>query len=168
MSSQLAHYNFEKKIQEQERQLQLHASSKENYLSQVSQLEQNCLTVSKEANEVIEQMERLEANGIVVVCQCYDAMWLEWYIINAWSYTVKKAAELHKKLEYVNEHQKCELKASQSQLEQCRRELLEAKVKINSEKSISPTLGEGRKMKSTDQDLRMVCTSKLKQTRRYR
>ena len=63
MFSQLAHYNFEKKIQEQERQLQLHASSKENYLSQVSQLEQNCLMVSKEANEVIEQMERLEANG---------------------------------------------------------------------------------------------------------
>ena len=71
---------------------------------------------------------------------------------------MKKATELHKKLEYVNEHQKCELKASQSQLEQRRRELLEAKVKINSEKSISPTLGEGRKMKSTDQDLRMVCT----------
>ena len=68
--SQLAHYNFEKKIQEQERQLQLHASSKENYLSQVNQLEQNCLSVSKEANEVIEHMERLEANGIVVYQFC--------------------------------------------------------------------------------------------------
>ena len=73
MLSQLAHYNFEKKIQEQERQLQLHASSKENYLSQVSQLEQNCLTVSKEANEVIEQMERLEANGTIVTYMI-DAM----------------------------------------------------------------------------------------------
>lgn len=72
------------------------------------------------------------------------------------SFTVKGAFELHKKLEYVNEHQKCELKQSQAQLEQCRRELLEAKVKISFDKSVSPSRGEGRKTKCSDQDLRMV------------
>ena len=60
---QLSRYNLEKKVQEQERQLHVQGSSRENYLTQVNQLEQNCLSVSKQASEVTEHMERLQANG---------------------------------------------------------------------------------------------------------
>ena len=66
---------------------------------------------------------------------------------------VKKAMELHKKLEYVNEHQKCELKHYQGQLEKCRRELLEARVKANSDREDLQSRG---KMKSDSQELRLV------------
>lgn len=62
--------------------------------------------------------------------------------------------ELHKKLEYVNEHQQCELKQCQGQLEQCRRELLEARVKVNSEREVLQS-GGGKKCNS--QELRIVC-----------
>ena len=62
--------------------------------------------------------------------------------------------ELHKKLEYVNEHQKCELKHCQGQLEQCRRELLEARVKVNSDKEV---LRSGGEKKYNSQELRIVC-----------
>ena len=62
--------------------------------------------------------------------------------------------ELHKKLEYVNEHQKCELKQCQGQLEQCRRELVEARVKVNSDREVLQT---GRDKKCHSQELRMVC-----------
>lgn len=65
---QMSRYNLEKKVQEQERQLHLQGSSRENYLSQVNQLEQNCLSVSRQANEVTEHMERLEANGRTSTC----------------------------------------------------------------------------------------------------
>lgn len=50
-------------MQEQERQLHVQNSSRENYLTQVNQLEQNCLSVSKQASEVIDHVERLQANG---------------------------------------------------------------------------------------------------------
>ena len=60
---QLGRYNLEKKVQEQERQLHVQNSSRENYLTQVNQLEQNCLSVSKQASEVIDHVERLQANG---------------------------------------------------------------------------------------------------------
>jgi hypothetical protein len=62
-SFQLSRYNLEKKVQEQERQLHVQSSSRENYLTQVNQLEQNCLSVSKQASEVTEHVERLQANG---------------------------------------------------------------------------------------------------------
>lgn len=62
-SFQLSRYNLEKKVQEQERQLHVQNSSRENYLTQVNQLEQNCLSVSKQASDVTEHMERLQANG---------------------------------------------------------------------------------------------------------
>ena len=62
--------------------------------------------------------------------------------------------ELHKKLEYVNEHQQCELKQCQGQLEQCRRELLEARVKVNSEREVLQSRGE---KKCNSQELRIVC-----------
>ena len=68
---------------------------------------------------------------------------------------VKQAVELHKKLEYVNEHQKCELKQCQRQLEQCRRELLEARVKVNSDRE---TLQIGGGNKCNSHELRMVCS----------
>lgn len=68
---------------------------------------------------------------------------------------VKKAMELHKKLEYVNEHQQCELKQCQGQLEQCRRELLEARVKVNSDRDgVLQSRGE---KKCNSQELRIVC-----------
>lgn len=62
-SLQLSRYNLEKKVQEQERQLHVQSSSRENYLTQVNQLEQNYLSVSKQASEVTEHVERLQANG---------------------------------------------------------------------------------------------------------
>lgn len=64
--------------------------------------------------------------------------------------------ELHKKLEYVNDHQKCELKQSQGQLEQCRKELLEARVKINCEKESSHAGGDSTKTGHSNHELRMV------------
>lgn len=63
--------------------------------------------------------------------------------------------ELHKKLEYVNEHQKCELKQCQGELEQCRRELVEARVKVNSDREV---LRSGGEKKCKSQELRMVYT----------
>ena len=59
----MGRYNLEKKVQEQERQLHLQSSSRENYLSQVNQLEQNYISVSQQASEVNEHLERLQANG---------------------------------------------------------------------------------------------------------
>lgn len=73
-------------------------------------------------------------------------------------FLVKKAKELHKKLEYVNEHQKCELKQCQGQLEQCRRELLEARVNANSDREV---LQNGGEKKYNSQELRMVCIKKM-------
>lgn len=61
--------------------------------------------------------------------------------------------ELHKKLEYVNEHQKCELKQCQGQLEQCRRDLLEARVKVNLDREV---LQSGGDWKCNGQELRIV------------
>ncbi len=66
-SFQLSRYNLEKKVQEQERQLHVQSSSRENYLTQVNQLEQNCLSVSKQASEVTEHVERLQANGNYII-----------------------------------------------------------------------------------------------------
>ena len=54
----------------------------------------------------------------------------------------------------MNEHQQCELKQCQGQLEQCRRELLEARVKVNSEREVLQS-GGGKKCNS--QELRIVC-----------
>ena len=61
---QLVKYNLEKKVTEQERQLHLQTSSRDSYLSQVNQLDQNCSTALRQADDISEQMERLEANGI--------------------------------------------------------------------------------------------------------
>ena len=73
---------------------------------------------------------------------------------------VKGAQELHKKLEYVNEHQKCELEQYKKQLENCRGELTETRVELaalqgNEE---SRNIGEehAARMRATEQELRMV------------
>ena len=71
-------------------------------------------------------------------------------------HAVKQATELHKKLEYVNEHQKCELRQSREQLEQSRRELLEARVIINAERERTQRVGDGVKTKGKSHELRMV------------
>ena len=44
-------------------QLQLQSSSRDSYLSQMSQLEQKCSTAFRQTSQVTEQMERLESNG---------------------------------------------------------------------------------------------------------
>lgn len=61
---QLVKYNLEKKVTEQERQLHLQTSSRDSYLSQMNQLDHNCSTALRQAEDISEQMERLEANGI--------------------------------------------------------------------------------------------------------
>lgn len=145
----MSRYNLEKKLQEQERQLHLQTSSRDNYLSQVNQLKQNCLSVSKQAAEATEYMERLHANGRIER-EAWHAV-----IKKSVSRLVKQAKELHKKLEYVNEHQLCELKQCQGQLERSRRELLEVRVKINSDTE-SFHYEVGLENKCNSQELRMV------------
>ena len=71
-------------------------------------------------------------------------------------YVVKQAKELHKKLEYVNEHQQCELKERDQKLEQCHRELVEARVKLNSQREGSQLGGEVAMDECSKQELRMV------------
>ena len=72
-------------------------------------------------------------------------------------YVVKQAKELHKKLKYVNEHQKCELNQRDEKLEKCRRELLEARVKLNSQREGSQPGGDIAMAGCSKQELRMVC-----------
>ena len=79
------------------------------------------------------------------------------YVVMLCSHAAKQVTELHKKLVYVNEHQKCELRQSHEQLEQCRRELLEARVTVNAERERIQTVGDSVKTKANSHELRMVC-----------
>ena len=56
-------YNLEKKVTEQERQLHLQSSSRDTYLSQMSELDHKCFTILKQAEDVSEQIEKLTTNG---------------------------------------------------------------------------------------------------------
>ncbi len=60
----LANHNLEKRVQELERQLQLQNSSRENHLSKMAKLEEKCGQLSSLAEQVKDQIERLEMNGI--------------------------------------------------------------------------------------------------------
>lgn len=59
----LTKHNLEKKVQEQDRQLQLQNSSRENHLNKMLQLEEKCSFLFSLAEDVKEQIERLEVNG---------------------------------------------------------------------------------------------------------
>lgn len=50
-------------MQEQERQLQLQNSSRENYFNKMAQLEEKCSSLFKVAEETNEQIDKLKANG---------------------------------------------------------------------------------------------------------
>lgn len=52
---------------EQKRQLQLQSSSRDGYLSQMNDLDENVGAVLKQADVISEQMEKLETNGIQYV-----------------------------------------------------------------------------------------------------
>ncbi len=54
---------MEKKIQEQERQIQLQNTSRENYLDKIAQIEEKSSFLFKMAEEINEQIARLEING---------------------------------------------------------------------------------------------------------
>ena len=51
-------------MQELERQLQLQNSSRDNHLNKMAQLEEKCSLLMSLAEQVKEQIARLEANGI--------------------------------------------------------------------------------------------------------
>ena len=63
LHGQITKYNLEKKVLEQERQLQLQNSSREGHLDKMAQLEDKCSFLFSLAEEVKEQIERLENNG---------------------------------------------------------------------------------------------------------
>ena len=63
LHGKLTKHNLEKKVQEQDRQLQLQNSSRENHLNKMSQLEEKCSSLFSLAEDVKEQIERLETNG---------------------------------------------------------------------------------------------------------
>lgn len=60
---------LEKRVQEQERQIQLHFSSRDDYLSKMTQLEVKCSSLFKIAEDTSEHIERLEANGKLLQLQ---------------------------------------------------------------------------------------------------
>lgn len=60
---QLTKHVLEKKVQEQERQIQLQTSSRDNYLSKMVQLEEKCASLFKVAEDTKEHLDTLEANG---------------------------------------------------------------------------------------------------------
>lgn len=60
---QLTKHVLEKKVQEQERQIQLQTSSRDNYLSKMAQLEEKCASLFKVAEDTKEHLDTLEANG---------------------------------------------------------------------------------------------------------
>jgi DNA repair exonuclease SbcCD ATPase subunit len=59
----LTKHILEKKIQEQERQIQRHFSSRDDYLSKMTELETKCSALFKIAEDTNEHIERLQANG---------------------------------------------------------------------------------------------------------
>ena len=79
-----------------------------------------------------------------------------------WMYPVKQATELHRKLEYVNKHQNCEIEQIQNKLTSCRQELIESRALKMAEtcKETDCAHELTAKLKATEQDLKMVWKKK--------
>jgi len=56
-------YDLEKKVAGQQKQLGVLASSRDSHLSHYNQLQHQCNTVMKQAEDVKDQIDTLEANG---------------------------------------------------------------------------------------------------------
>ena len=70
------------------------------------------------------------------------------------------ALELNRKLQYDNEHQHCVMEACRAELQSCRQQLVEARVRLEGEGvglvgGAGETPGPGR-IKTTEHDLKMV------------
>ena len=69
---------------------------------------------------------------------------------------VKKAVELNRRLQYVNEHQKCVLAGYKTELEACRQELVEARASLAESIAERGERGQGTGRNTTVQELKMV------------
>ena len=72
---------------------------------------------------------------------------------------MRQSKDLHVKLQYVNEHQKCELKVCRSKLEECQVELKEARVRETERRlgeGTDESWGQATRLKTNEQELRMV------------
>lgn len=70
---------------------------------------------------------------------------------------MKGALDLNRKLQYVNEHQQCTLRAYKQDLDSCRRELIGARVQLDGrEWREARWEEEGARAKATEHELRMV------------
>ncbi len=70
--------------------------------------------------------------------------------------------KLNKKLMYTNEHQKCLLEGYRCELERCREELVEARVRVEGREGEGEGCVGGEEMarlKSSEQELKMVRAS---------
>ena len=75
-----------------------------------------------------------------------------------YSYAVKEAVEMNRKLQYVNEHQKCIMEDYRKKLEVSRQELVETRVLLadaQAERNEGRE-GNGRNTRTTEQQLKMV------------
>ena len=73
---------------------------------------------------------------------------------------MRQSKDLHVKLQYVNEHQKCELEVCRSKLEEYQVELKEVRVR-ETERRLSDgsdeSWGQAARLKTNEQELKMVC-----------
>lgn len=62
---QLTKHVLEKKVQEQERQIQLQNSFRENYQTKMTQLEEKCSSLQKLADDTSEEVSSLDGSGML-------------------------------------------------------------------------------------------------------
>ncbi|XP_019855885.1 PREDICTED: coiled-coil domain-containing protein 73-like [Amphimedon queenslandica] len=98
-------YNLEKKLSEQEYTLQVLNVSQENYHSQLSQMEQQCVDMEAKVNEVTKLLETLESN-------------------------VREAVELNGRLATANDHQQCVVDSYKEELDTYQKDCIKLKVSI--------------------------------------
>lgn len=144
-----------------ERQLQLQNSSKENHLNKMAQLEEKCGLLFSLAEQVKEQIERLENNGIHInvylTSCCYKCPSFSIFFLSS-KYVVKQAGELQSRLEYVNNHKKCEMVQLQEKLDSSNHELVLLRAQSHDKKctSVGSGIDAAAKLKSAEQELKMV------------
>ncbi|XP_046839084.1 repetitive organellar protein-like [Xenia sp. Carnegie-2017] len=104
-------YNMEKIIKDKERDIQKHKISDENYLSQLSKVEEQCKDVMKQCSEVVCTLAIVETN-------------------------MDEAKKQHKNLKFINDHQNCLLLSYKSMLENAKKDLILSQAMATSSKSI--------------------------------
>ena len=137
-------------MQEQDRQIQLYSSSKDDYLSKMVQLEEKFSSLFKISEDTTENIERLEANGLNKM--------IARIIMDVISLAVMQAKELHQQLQYTNTHLNCELQQARSKLECCQQELVESRTREKTMELESKESGDaqGAELKAAKQELKMV------------